>query len=777
MMQHLQKQLKYNKYECPICYNKIYRNQKTWHCCDCCFSIFHYKCMKEWTLNKDQWQCPKCNHLYNNLNLSCWCGKEQVQRCNAICDKSLSCSHNCPLKCHPGPCPPCLYTNTTPMYCYCNKKHKFNLKCSDNKEFSCNQPCGNTLNCGKHKCSKLCHPGACDLCELKEIVYCCCLSFKSEMVCDSSIFSISEFDAFTMKRCKVIEHNGSINIGFTHTENSIKTSHRIQPNCSFLFNCKIHRCSDSYGNECHISIDHPSACPLDPSIYTTCPCRSTKLDRKSCSDAIICCSNQCNKQLDCQHLCKMTCHFGPCNPCNELVTQYCHCKLQQRQEKCGSLKTFSCDFVCTESMDCKVHKCNKQCCPASSNSIKEQFRLLKDMKIKFKKGLPIIAELVDPFIQFKSILDKKHECKAICNRKLKCGLHVCKYPCHSGSCPTCLEELVINDTTLLSCFCGSSTVELPVYCGTTLPPTCTNDCNRPHYCKHPKIKHECHSVDVKCTPCTYLDSTPCHCGSQLINNIPCHQITSKHLPSCNKICGNLQPCGVHFCREICHVHDPTVVCTQICNKSRACTHNCNAPCHSITDCKPCDLQVEIRAKVGISCNHNTSMTVKCDHLFSMLTLLNIEIKQSDDGTSWRKSLPYFIIPNPKCCELYDKLQEFGYSTSQISRRDGLITLEYLTDHYLTEDVMVYATAEFVDEQIKELLKFKYERVPVVYRYKPMTRLKRKLIHFIAESMDLYSYSIDKEPNRSICVERQAPNYIIDLVDDTHSRGHSASESQ
>ena len=182
MQIRLQKQLKYNKYECPICYNKIYKNQKIWHCYNCCFSIYHFKCMKEWTKKKEEWQCPKCNYNYTNLLLSCWCGKKPTQCCGSICDKLLSCNHTCPLVCHPGPCPPCEFTSTDPIACYCGKEQKYNVLCKDLKEFSCQKSCDKRLTCQHHNCTQLCHPQPCHSCTKSLKVSCFCLSTSKTVV-------------------------------------------------------------------------------------------------------------------------------------------------------------------------------------------------------------------------------------------------------------------------------------------------------------------------------------------------------------------------------------------------------------------------------------------------------------------------------------------------------------------------------------------------------------------------------------------------------------------
>ncbi len=61
-----------------------------------------------------------------------------------------------------GPCPPCPQT-VTHARCFCQKETS--LRRCANRFYSCQRPCARLLNCGTHKCEKLCHPDACDTCQ------------------------------------------------------------------------------------------------------------------------------------------------------------------------------------------------------------------------------------------------------------------------------------------------------------------------------------------------------------------------------------------------------------------------------------------------------------------------------------------------------------------------------------------------------------------------------------------------------------------------------------
>ncbi|WVQ98382.1 hypothetical protein IAU59_005505 [Kwoniella sp. CBS 9459] len=122
--------------------------------------------------------CPKPDHKgpcgrclqasYDEL--ICHCGNTVIYppvacgttiNCPYPCDRpSPACGHpKTPHPCHESAeCPPCPYL--TNKSCACGKDPSVkNVRCSQDR-VSCGQPCGRLLDCGYHKCTKLCHrPG------------------------------------------------------------------------------------------------------------------------------------------------------------------------------------------------------------------------------------------------------------------------------------------------------------------------------------------------------------------------------------------------------------------------------------------------------------------------------------------------------------------------------------------------------------------------------------------------------------------------------------------
>ncbi|KAL6631100.1 hypothetical protein U3516DRAFT_656906, partial [Neocallimastix sp. 'constans'] len=193
-------------YECMVCYNVVKPKDHIWSC-SICYNVFHLNCIKKWartdvsTAGKDGgWRCPGCQSAISEVpnKYTCFCGKIENPRfnpyitphsCTNICGKPRDCSHPCREQCHPGPCPPCTLFAPEEK-CYCGKK-SYTYRCSDlqkNKQVimeqkCCGEVCGKLLNCGKHTCKKLCHPGPCDDCEEKTTQTCYCGKETKEYEC------------------------------------------------------------------------------------------------------------------------------------------------------------------------------------------------------------------------------------------------------------------------------------------------------------------------------------------------------------------------------------------------------------------------------------------------------------------------------------------------------------------------------------------------------------------------------------------------------------------
>ncbi|NXK69785.1 NFX1 protein, partial [Sylvietta virens] len=437
-------QLTTEKYECMVCCEVVRIVAPVWSCQNC-YHVFHLNCIKKWARSpasqaedgNSGWRCPACQNASVQVpkTYTCFCGKvhnpewnrnEIPHSCGELCGKRrqcLDCPHLCNILCHPGPCPSCpaFVTKT----CECGQT-SHSVRCGQSTKIHCSNVCGNTLNCGKHNCTQVCHAGKCSPCQLTVQQVCYCGSNFKEVLCGSKEESSDGFGSFS---CQNI--------------------------CGKKLNCGRHSCKQ---------VCHPQPCqlcPRLPQVVYRCPCGQTPLskllelgcvERKICTDPIPSCGKTCGKPLSCGsyefiHTCESLCHEGDCRPCSHTSNIYCRCGFKKKVSVILggfffffiAAITFMCDKRCNKKRSCGRHKCNEVCC-----------------------------------------VDTEHKCSLVCGRKLNCGLHRCEEPCHRGSCQTCWQTSFDE----LTCYCGESVIYPPVPCGTQ-PPECKKTCTRPHDCDHP----------------------------------------------------------------------------------------------------------------------------------------------------------------------------------------------------------------------------------------------------------------------------------------------------
>ncbi|KAL1535523.1 NF-X1-type zinc finger protein nfxl2 [Salvia divinorum] len=135
-----------------------------------------------------------CTYVCHLLKVHSSKTGESCEVCNLPCDKDRDpkCPHPCPMRCHPGECPPC--KTLIKRSCHCGSMvHVFECKyynCLSEKEQmvvrSCKGPCHRKLPNCTHLCPETCHPGPCpspDKCSKKVTVRCGCQTLKKEWLC------------------------------------------------------------------------------------------------------------------------------------------------------------------------------------------------------------------------------------------------------------------------------------------------------------------------------------------------------------------------------------------------------------------------------------------------------------------------------------------------------------------------------------------------------------------------------------------------------------------
>ncbi|XP_027340062.1 NF-X1-type zinc finger protein NFXL1-like [Abrus precatorius] len=585
LLQEIQDKLTKGAVECMICYDMVRRSAPIWSCASC-YSIFHLNCIKKWaraptsvdlSVEKNQgfnWRCPGCQSVQltssKEIRYLCFCGKRPdppsdlyltPHSCGEPCGKPLErelggnmedlCPHVCVLQCHPGPCPPCK-AFAPPRMCPCGKKN-ITTRCADRQSvLTCGQPCEKLLECGRHRCERICHLGPCDPCQVPINASCFCSKNMEVILCGEMAV-----------KGEIIAEGGVFSCGST---------------CGKKLSCGNHICIESC---------HPGSCgecDLLPSHVKTCYCGKTRLEveRQSCLDPIPTCSQVCGRSLPCGiHHCKEACHAGECSPCLVLVSQKCRCGSTSRTVECCKTtmesEKFTCEKPCGQKKKCGRHRCSERCCPLSNpNNIRN---------VEW-----------DP-----------HFCSMPCGKKLRCGQHACESLCHTGHCPPCLETIFTD----LTCACGQTSIPPPLPCGTP-PPSCQLPCSVPQPCSHP-ASHSCHFGD--CPPCSVPVAKECIGGHVVLRNIPCGSKDIRCNKLCGKTrqCG-LHACGRTChpspCDNPSAAQGTRASCGQTCGAPRRdCRHTCTAPCHPSTPCP--DIRCEFPVTITCSCGRITA-NVPCD---------------------------------------------------------------------------------------------------------------------------------------------------------------------
>ncbi|KZV76711.1 hypothetical protein PENSPDRAFT_731024 [Peniophora sp. CONT] len=760
--------------DCPICFASIHPAQPTWSCspphvpaaftsidggdanavqetAQCCWTTFHMKCIRNWAETsvknvkqawaargeekEGDWRCPGCQSKRTVVPrvYTCLCGSTQDPKpprlstphsCAAPCSRRRACGHECPLVCHPGPCPPCAITTQTP--CHCGKQ-KISFVCSRSRpsknaatpavDLSCGAKCNRILGCGNHTCQDTCHPGPCSPCVITEPARCYCGKSETELRCGQADDNECSVDG----------------------EESWVGKYACDQPCTRKFACGEHTCTKS----CHPPSSTPPPCPRSPERISTCPCGKhvladaasapffppgTKLLRASCLDKIPTCASLCMRPLPCGHACSTKCHEGDCPPCRVPLVRPCRCGSTTRQIPCHTSQTglgsqeepFTCDRPCHALRACGRHQCNRPCCPLAALAV--------GPKGKGKKKAAPQQEIMDP--------EGWHVCDLVCGKSLACGNHDCEERDHKGACPSCLrssfEEMV--------CHCGLTVLEPPIPCGTRI--NCTYPCSRGNPpCGHPRIPHACHEDPAPCPPCVVLTSKPCACTKQNVPNVRC----SQEKVSCGQVCGKLMSCGGHRCDKVCH-SGPCGACTATCGKPRSlclpALHPCTIPCHAPSSCpesEPCTAPIEItcpcgRIRQAVQCARST--TSPTGRATSQATALKCSDECAREKRKAKLAEAFGVVPgvgggSVQVASYSDELREFARSTTH-GKFVGVV--EKAFSDFLTSDK-------------------KAQTLP------HMPEPRRRFVYALAAVYRMDAQMVDAEPHRSVQIIRRIDSRI------------------
>ncbi|KAL2261588.1 hypothetical protein VTK26DRAFT_3828 [Humicola hyalothermophila] len=356
-------------------------------------------------------------------------------RCTSVCGRSFDCGqHACQKLCHPQDetAAHCPFSPDVVTHCPCGKTPLESMPVEPRQSCQdpvprCDKPCNKVLACG-HLCLDKCHTGACAPCTQKADISCRCGRTIVTSAC----------------------HQGEI----------------VHPHCFRVcraqLNCGRHECGE------HCCSGEKKAAER----------RKQKRSANENYEPEHICLQICGRQLKCgKHTCQQLCHRGPCMSCLEAIFDDISCPcgrtVLQPPQPCGT-RPPECRFPCTRPRSCGHPTLNHQCHSDETPCPKCPY-LVERVCICGKKTL-----------KNQPCWFEEARCGLPCGKKLKCGAHECRKPCHKpGEC----EDIGIS---------GSRCCQP---CGKTRKScehTCVDECHAPYPCKEDK---PCQSKTFITCPC------------------------------------------------------------------------------------------------------------------------------------------------------------------------------------------------------------------------------------------------------------------------------------
>ncbi|XP_014223763.2 NFX1-type zinc finger-containing protein 1-like [Trichogramma pretiosum] len=460
---------------------------------------------------KDFEKCPGGGCLKQcNLDLTCGhvCDRichvadreHKLHKCEKKCNNSCPFGHPCPLKCWQK-CLPCNVIVEKSLKC----GHTVKMKCSEHAEtFPCYIEIHTILPNCKHSVLKPC--------------YISVDRFKCPIDCDSRL----PCGHACNQKCHITKDPDHIEYKCT------RPCPRIYDECNKKHECKK-RCFEECGL-CPISVTKKRSCGH---FYKDIACSKNVEDIE--------CTRRCERELSCNHKCKLECH------------EVCKCLQKvQKVSSCGHTVKVQCfeeatPSKCTGKCPRKLEKCGHPC----QKRCKDQCTLNCEFLVKLNHpGLCGHLMTVPCHVQFNSQMQLIQKsalkyCDKPCMELLECG-HRCK-----GTCGKCYQGR-IHVTCQEPC-------QHPLICGHPCQIPCRKECQpckRPCevICKHSKCTNKC---GVPCVTC----KEECDWGCE-------HR-------KCSKKCGDL--CDVEPCM---------VPCKKILKCGHPCVGFCGDPCPPL--CRLCN---------------------------------------------------------------------------------------------------------------------------------------------------------------------------------------------
>eukprot|EP00930_Biecheleria_cincta_P067894 TRINITY_DN5484_c0_g1_i1.p1 TRINITY_DN5484_c0_g1~~TRINITY_DN5484_c0_g1_i1.p1 ORF type:complete len:1090 (+),score=115.43 TRINITY_DN5484_c0_g1_i1:1400-4669(+) len=481
--------------------------------------------------------------------------------CGEACSRKRSCQHPCTKLCHPGPCPTCSAIGP-PGQCHCGREILDTTRCGDPTRWSCKERCGQELSCGRHECPAKCHPGPCPPCAMTSSQQCYCGAMQEDRLCGHEDWTCGNVCGRLLEcgehYCERVCHSGDC--GQCH-RNPETWGDRCA--CGSTTNCKSEaaaallvrwvgqrkKCSDPLplcGHVCgraHADCGHPCKriCHDGPcggceqKVQRGCRCSRSKKELPCSEGSNYTCTQVCRTKKTCgTHRCDTICCPGYNNRNHEdhICLQVCG-----RPLACGS---HACEEFCHlgKCPPCRIALHEPLCCACGAESLDP----------------PILCGTSPPF------------CSRSCAQVRECG-HVCQAACHFGDHPLCFELVsrpcLGGHRDMKNVPCHSRAISCGEKCGKSLPCShgcgslchggecpmpCTQPCGAPRvHCQH-RCEAKCHAGEpCPDTPCQQKMKSCCQCGLRVEEKL-CGAFSSRSKSSstglgalkCDSSCENSQ---------------------------------------------------------------------------------------------------------------------------------------------------------------------------------------------------------------------------------------------
>lgn len=172
--------------------------------------------------------------------------------------------------------------------------------------------------------------------------------------------------------------------------------------------------------------------------------------------------------------------------------------------------------------------------------------------------------------------ERSFSCGTPCTKTLACGNHQCGRECHAGECPPCESDI----SRVTTCPCGHATLEsLGVARTSCLDaiPTCGQMCSKPLACGLHACREPCHVGP--CLPCNDEIPVTCRCGS-VTKCVPCSTVHAKAFAQSLSLSSSSSSCSISL--------EPfELLCDKKCSIQRACgRHRCDVICCPLSNLEP-----------------------------------------------------------------------------------------------------------------------------------------------------------------------------------------------